>query len=288
MTRSLGRVAAVAAVGAVLCVPGAARAQVGAIGGAAGGAVAGDDAVARAPVFGESGLVLAAKSWSFGGYYGLTSGSDFVDFTFNQVVLGAFYAPAERLTLGLVMFPFNSVSSDFGAGLEGDESGMGDAVAYGKYQFARSADGRTSVAGIAQLLLPIGDADFGAAGTQIALAAAVSHQLSSATLHGMLGVGIPTDDDDGETAINFGGGVVFSASNSVSISGELLGSSESFDVGLGDSERYTELNIAPGVRVRLGDRLFLDTGVIYPLWNNQDSDVKLVDYAFMAGLTFTR
>lgn len=70
--------------------------------------------------------------------------------------------------------------------------------------------------------------------------------------------------------------------------GELLGSSESFDVGFGESERYTELNIAPGVRVRLGDRLFLDTGVIYPLWNNQDSDVKLVDYAFMAGLTFTR
>jgi len=262
-----------------------AAAQIGVIGGVPGGAVSGAGAASRAPLFGESGLVLGRGGWSLAGYAGYTRGSvDFVisevDFSFTQILVGGFYGIADKAMVGAILFPHNivSVKTDFG---DADESGMGDAQLYGKLQLVSSSSGNTTLAAIANVNLPIGSEEFGASGAIIGLRGAVSHSLQTVSLHGNFGVAFPTDDEDGETTLLFGGAAVFAASPAVGLGAELIGSSTSFS-----GERYTTIDLAPMARFRVGQRAHLDAGVQFNV--SSSFDPNPFDYALVAGFTIGR
>ena len=263
----------------------AVSAQIGAIGGAPGAAASGSQATSRAPLFGESGMVMAKGGWSFGAYAGYTAGSvDFVisevDFSFLQILVGGFYAITDKATIGAILFPHNTVSIESTLG-DVDESGMGDAQLYGKLQLASSANGNTTFAAIANVSLPIGSDEFGASGAILGLRGAVSHNLQSVALHGNFGVGFPTDDEDGETTLFFGAAAVFAASPSVGIGAELIGSSASFN-----GERFTTIDLAPMARFRVGQRAHIDAGLQFNV--SSSFEPNPFDYAFVAGFTIGR
>lgn len=287
-TKSLGRLATAAAMVMGLLVPGVARAQVGALGGAAGGAFSGDDAVSQGPVFGESGLVLDQGAWSFGGYFGRTSASfdtEFFDleFGYNQLIVGAFYGLSDKLSVGAVI-PFSSWSAETPLG-DADASGLGDIAGVLKYQFVESADGKTHVAAIGNVSLPTGDEEeaLGAGDPVFGIGGALSHALSSASLHANAGVGFTTGDNS-TTVLSFGGGVVFPVSPTVMLSGELLGNSYETEDFLGESERTTVFDLAPGARFRVGSSTFIDAGVNIPL----DNEKSGYDWAAMIGVSIVR
>jgi hypothetical protein len=268
-----------------LALAGPVAAQIGAIGGAPGGAAAGSQATSRAPLFGESGMVMGRGAWSFGAYAGYTSGSvDFVisevNFSYTQILVGGFYGVTDKATIGAILFPHNMVSIDTELG-NADESGMGDAQLYGKLQLASSADGNTTVAAIANISLPIGSDGFGANGAILGLRGAVSHSLENVSLHGNFGVGFPTDDEDGETTLFFGGAAVFAASPTVGIGAELIGSSASFG-----GERFTTIDLAPMARFRVGQRAHIDAGLQFNV--SSSFDPNPFDYALVAGFTIGR
>ena len=270
-----------------LAVADPAAAQIGAIGGAPGAVATGAEATAGAPIFGESALVMPKGSWAAGAYAGYTSGSvqsavASADFSFTQVMMAGFYSPVDRLTLGAMIFPYASVEVESGLG-GGEESGRGDAQIYAKYQLWNSTDGRTSIAGAGSIGLPIGDDDFGAEGASFGVGGAVSHALDRISLHGSLGVAIPTDEIDGETTLNFGSALVYAALPTLSLGIELLGSTFSSDQL---DDRFTSIDLAPGARLRVGDRVFLDAGILF---NASTTPVESAfDYAFLVGATVTR
>jgi hypothetical protein len=260
--------------------------QVGAIGGAPGGVIAGSGDLARSPIFTESAYTLAKSSWSASAFGGYTSGSfeDGVttgtDFNFTQLLLGGFYAPSDRLTVGASLFAYSSVSvsNSFGSA---DESGHGDASLYGKYQVWNN--GSTSIAGIASLGLPIGDDNFGAQGASFGLGGAISHNADRVSVHGSLGFTIPTDDTDGSTTTNFTGALMYAAQPKLTLGLELLGSTTKIDV---IDERYTTIDLAPSARLSVGDRVFLDGGLIFNVSTSPGQSPY--DYGFVFGATLTR
>jgi hypothetical protein len=275
---------AAAAVASLIAVAPAA-AQVGAIGGAPGAVAAGSGATARAPVFGESALVMPKGSWSagmFGAYAsgGFDAGFGSTDFSFTQVLVGAFFAPSDRLTIGASLFPYVAVdvTSDFGSG---DESGRGDGSLYAKYQIANS--GNTSVAGALSIGLPIGDDNFGDEGASFGVAGIVSHTADRVSIHGALGVTVPTDELDGETTINFNGALMYAAQENLTIGIEMLGSTFSIEE---IDERFTSIDIAPGARLRAGERVYLDAGLLFNASTSPGE--SLLDYGFIIGATITR
>jgi hypothetical protein len=284
VVKSAAAVTAAAATG-LLAAAQPAAGQVGAIGGAPSSAVSGGATAARAPLFSESALVMPRGGWTAGAYGGYTSGGiegDFtsIDFSFTQLVIGGFFALTERVVLGAAIFPYASVSVDSDFGSE-EESGRGDGLLYGKAQFWSSADGRTSIAGIANVGLPIGDDDFGAEGVSFGIGGAVTHTVNQVSLHGSAGFAIPTDDADGETTFNFNAAFVYAAQSVLSLGAELLGST--FSAG---GERFTIINAAPGARVRLAERVFLDGGLLFNVSTSPGESP--FDYAFLIGATITK
>jgi len=154
-----------------------------------------------------------------------------------------------------------------------------------KYQFVTSEDGRTQVAGIGNVSLPTGDEEnlLGAGDPVFGVGGAISHALSSASLHANAGIAFTTGDES-TSVLSFGAGAVFPVADAVVLSGELLGTSASYDDAFGESERTTTFDLAPGARFRVGSRMFIDAGINLPL----DSDKSGYDWAAMIGLTFTR
>ena len=272
----------------ILAVNAPVAAQIGAIG-APGSIASGSEATSSAPIFTESALVMGRGMWAAGAYAGYTSGGFdgpvSVDLSSRQLLLGAYYAPTEQLTLGVSVLPYASISAENNLGDSADESGRGDAQLRAKYQFWNSTDGRTSLAGLGSIGLPIGDDDFGASGASVGLGGAISHLADRVSVHGGLGFFMPTDDDDGETTIDFSAAVVYAAQEKLSLGLELLGSTFSFE-GIEGSERYTSIDLAPGARYRVAPRVFLDGGLLFNVSSTDDS--SLYDYALVIGATVTR
>jgi hypothetical protein len=276
------RVAVVTAIAVAAAAP-QAQAQVGAIGGAPGSAgIAGES---RSPVFVQSGLVAPAKSWSASAFSGYTSGGfnagfEEVNYGFTQLLLGATYAPSDKLTVGAFISPYNKVNaeSDF---TTANESGMGDAELFARYSVLSSADGKTAVAAVGSLGLPIGDENFGASGLSLFAGAGLSHALERVTLHAAAGLEIPTDEADGETTLQFAGAAIYGASPTLSLGFEMLGSTASIA-----GQRFTSINGAPTLRLRVGERAFLDGGILVNLSTSPGE--ALYDYAAVFGFTITR
>jgi hypothetical protein len=242
-------VAIMAALACAVCAT-ALPAQIGAIGGAPGSAVTAAETQARAPVFIQSGLLAPAKSWSVSAFSGYTSGGfaagvEQVDFSVTQLLFGGTYSPNAKLTLGAFVFPYNRVSAASSAASV-DDSGMGDAEVSAKFGLLSAADGKTALAAVASVGLPIGDEDFGSSGARLSAGAGLTHALERVTLHAAAGVLIPTDDADGETTITFGGALTYGATPALSLGAEVLGSTAGVE-----GQRYTSIDGAPTVRLRL-------------------------------------
>ncbi len=283
---------------ALAVIPGDANGQVGAIGAApmvvASGESLGVGTGAHAlqpPIWTGSGMQVGAGQWAGSATVASTPGTVQLGpveagFNYDQFVIGAFYAPSDRSTLGFSMFPY------IGIGLEAtglgrkETSGRGDAAVFGKYQLWRSGNGKTRVSGVGSIQLPIGESGYGANGTVIGLGGAVSHQLERLSLHGSLSVAVPTDDQDGETAMNVSAAAVYGVSPRVALALELNRESTSLADGFGGTVDLAYVHLAPGTRFRIGNSLILTTSLLTTL--SSSVDVKPFDYAFALGLELAR
>lgn len=273
--------------------PTEAHAQVGAIGAAPVAVVSGDrlDAgttmhVLQPPILSQSGMQLGAGQGAGSliaastlGSVDLFTGAGLlsVDFTYNEFVIGGYYAPSDRLSLGLAMFPYIGVELE-AAGLEREEaSGRGDAARFGKYQLWRSANGRTRISGIGSVGLPIGESDYGAHGASFGIGGAASHQLDRVSLHGSVSVAVPTDDRDGDTVLTLSAAAVYALSPRVALALELTRPSTS-DVSY--------VHFAPGARFRIGNRASLAASLLTNVASSVD--VKPFNHAIALGLEVVR
>ncbi len=243
-------------------------AQIGAIGVVPGGTASGADALAGTPVFTNSALTLPRGRWGFSGLVGLTRQStDLFDpqlgdeftrtFTNTSFFAMGAYAVHDRALVGVMVPPVTrrELKDEYqGDTFTESETGAGDPILFGKYQLARSGDGRTALAGVASVSLPLGKSGFGSEGARVGLGAVASRQVNKITLHAEAGVGIPTHDADGETAVGLNAAGVFAVSPRIWVNGELLTT-----ISAGE---YTTL-AAPSVRFALGRMAFLDVGFAF-------------------------
>ncbi|MEZ4414226.1 MAG: transporter [Gemmatimonadota bacterium] len=264
-----------------------AAAQLGAIGAATGAAaVSTPDGINAAPLLSESGLVLGggwavAASYSmiettigiFDPFEGATEGT----LTSSGLSVTGVFAPNPDLMLGASITPYVGVSAESPSSTF-DDSGRGDASIFAKYRAWRSEDGRSSFAATGAVRLPVGSEDFGQAGASLGVSGAVSHRLaggSPLTVHGSLGFVVPTDDQDGMTAINFSGAGVYRTSDRFAFSGELLGAT---------SDGEYAINLAPGARISATSQWLIDLAVAFNVASSLD--VSPFDYAFVLGGTY--
>lgn len=255
-----------AAIVAALALPTAVHGQVGAFGAAAALGAQGESAHAGAPVLTESALVLGQGRTSFSAVGGLTSGSvtspgGTADWTYFQLLLSGFIAPAEDLMVGAILSTVNSVSFD---GFEGS-SGVGDLTLYGKYRIG--GDAETDLSAIGRVILPTGADGFGQNNVAFGGGLAVSRQTNNGSLHAAGFLGVPTGDD-GDAFVNLSGAAVFGVTDRIGVSGEasLIAGSDTF------------FSIGPAIRFRASDNVFLDGGIMIPLVtpDGTDSDFGLL------------
>lgn len=275
---------AIAALALALATPGGARAQFSAIGAVSTGNILGD-----APIFSQSALVLDRGGVSVGGNglfvgfdeeeVGLTEG---VDVSAFQLSGGLAFGLTDRLTVGITV-PWARATAEF-EGEEEDASGLLDTDIYGRYQFWRSADERTRLAGLAGVTLKTASGDFEVEGLDedpdFDVGAAVSHALDRATLHGAVGYTLAGGGEfegvefEGVDVLSVSGAAVFAASETFKASGEV-----GVDV---PDEGDTAFSIAGGLRYLASSNLFLDAGIILPV------SESAVTYGALLGLTWTR
>jgi hypothetical protein len=246
--------------------------QIGAIGVVPGGSAAGRGGVVGTPVFTNSAIMLPKSRWTISGF-GVFSTISFEQYdpflnlfyereiTSSSLVATAAYGLSEKTMLGAQLRPVNNrevTDRALGQSQSFSQSGMGDAVVFVKQQFSRSSNGRTSVAGVASLSLPIGSYEdgFGSSGTVLGGALAVSHQSGRTTWHGEGNVILPTDDADGDAVLGLNGAGVFSISPRAWLSAELLTIIANGEwVALG----------APAARFAVGQKAFIDAGLAFKL-----------------------
>ncbi len=261
--------------------------QIGALAAAAAAAGAGGEyALAGAPVFAESGLILA-DGWAAGAFGVTTSTSyealnDFfepidADFTVSNLALSAFFAAGEKLMVGAVLNPYVSGEVS-GGGYSNSVSGLGNLTVFGKLALTQS--GPTRVAGTVSVQLPTGDEAVVTQTTNVAVGLGVSRRLNATTsLHGGASVGFTSDDssvegDSGSTGFGFNGAVVKQLNSKAWISGELLGSA---------SDGAWQVLLAPAARFQAGPRVFIDLGLAFGALSSDD--VTPIDYGLAVGLT---
>lgn len=272
--------------GALLGGAAPAAGQIGALAAAAAAAGAGGEyALAGAPVFSESGLVLN-DGWSVGAF-GVTQSTSYsafdgfnefdVDYTATNLAVGAFFAAGDKAMIGAVINP--RVSAEFSSGgLSESTSGLGNMTVSGK--FALSSGGSSQLAATASVELPVGDEDLTSQTATISVGLGASKQLAAdLSLHGGASIGMTMDDgdtqfDEGGTALSFSGAVVKQLNPKAWLSGELLGSS--FD------GEYQVL-LAPGARFRAGERVFIDVGLAIGALSSDAVDP--IDYGLAIGAT---
>jgi hypothetical protein len=284
-------------VGGLLLVPGGLTAQIGALAAAAaaaggGGGSEGSEgsyALAGAPVFAESGLVLN-QGWALGGF-GVSTGtsSDVPDgfggtvsaeLSVNTLSMGAFAAVGERVMLGAVLVPYSAAELTAGQ-FTNSASGLGDLTLLGKAALTQGP--RTRLAATASVRLPVGDEEVASASTTLSVGVGASHVLDARTsVHGGLALGFTSTDSDtpgaedgSTTGVGFNGAVVRSVSETLWLSGELLGNS---------AGGAWSVLLAPGLRYRAGEGLFVDVGLATGLLSSDD--VEPLDYGLAAGVTW--
>lgn len=146
------------------------------------------------------------------------------------------FSPVDRLELG---GRFDFVDIDFGPS---SESGLSDAIVYGKWQFYRNP---VQFAVGAELTLPIGDEDDGLGTDEVdpSIFASVRKDLTDVTLTSMFGFRFNNNADiggaslDGKTSIFLGGGALFPVQERFSLSGELTVETERYE----DADSAVEL-----------------------------------------------
>lgn len=260
--------------------------QIGALAAAAAAAGAGGEyALAGAPVFSESGLVLD-EGWSAGAFgvmtsttFEVTDGFETVDLDLTQssLALGAFFALGERAMVGAVLNPHVSAELSAG-GVSESISGMGNLTVSGKMGLVES--GPTRLAGTLSVVLPTGDSDVVSGTTNVSVGVGVSRRVNATTsLHGGASLGFVSDDEDtagdeGGTGFGFNGAVVRQLSPRAWLSGELLGSS---------SDGAWQILLAPGARFQAGERVFIDLGLAIGALSSDD--VEPMDYGLAIGAT---
>lgn len=260
--------------------------QIGALAVAAAAAgSSGEYALAGAPVFSESGLVLD-QGWSVGAFGVVTNtgttffdpfgGSAEGDIARSSVSTGGFVAVGERAMVGAVLNPYTATEFSAG-GLSETVSGLGNLTLVGK--LALTPAGPTRLAATLSVALPTGDEEVVSQATDITAGLGASHPLDALTsLHGGLSLTFAGDDEDrgieGGTTIGFNGAVVRQLNAKTWLSGEMLGSA--FD---GD----WQVLLAPGLRFRAGERLFLDAGVAFGALSSDDANP--IDYGLAIGAT---
>lgn len=272
--------------GALLGGAAPAAGQIGALAAAAAAAGAGGEyALAGAPVFSESGLVLN-EGWSAGAF-GVTQSTSYtgfdgfneydIDFTATNLAVGAFFAAGEKAMIGAVLNPY--ISGEYSSGgLSESTSGLGNMTVSGK--LALTSGGSSQLAATASVEVPIGDEDLASQTATISVGLGASKQLAAdLSLHGGASIGITMDDgdttfDEGGTSFDFSGAVVKQLNPKAWLSGELLGST--FD------GEYQVL-LAPGARFRAGERLFIDVGLAIGALSSDA--VEPIDYGLAIGAT---
>lgn len=281
--------------GGLVLLPGAASAQIGALAAAAaaagggGSAEAGAEyALAGAPIFAESGLVLTS-GWALGGFGVATGNSsdvpdgfggvDSADLSVSSLSLGGFAAVGERAMVGAVLIPYSAAELSFQGNTQ-SVSGLGDLSLFGKVALTEGP--RTRLAATGSITLPVGDDEISGGSTSLSVGVGASHVLDPRTsLHGGLALGFTstdeevTGDDGSSTLIGFNGAVVRAVSERLWLSGELLGNA---------SGGAWSVLLAPGLRYRAGEGLFVDVGLATGLLSSDDVDP--LDYGLAAGVTW--
>lgn len=254
--------------------------QIGALAVAAAAAGSGGEyALAGAPVFSESGLVLA-EGWAAGAFGVTTStgvtfhdgfgGSVAGDLGQTTLSSGAFAAVGGRAMVGAVLHPYVAVEAS-ARGLTESYSGLGSLTLVGKVALTPAQP--TQVAAGLSVALPTGDDEVAPQATAVAAGLGVSRPLDSRTsLHG--GLSLTFVGDDGGTSVGFNGAVVRQLSPSAWLSGEALGSA--FD-------GEWQLLLAPGFRLRANDRVFIDAGVAFGALSSDGA--APIDYGVALGVT---
>ena len=281
--------------GGVLLLPGGASAQIGALaaaaaaaGGGGSGEAGAEYALAGAPVFAESGLVLTS-GWALGGFGVVTGNSsdisdgfggvDAADLTVSSLSLGGFAALGGRAMVGAVLVPYSSAELSF-QGTTQSVSGLGDLNLFGKVALTEGP--RTRLAATGSITLPVGDDDISSGSTSLSVGVGASHVLDPRTsLHGGVALGFTSSDtdvpgaDDSSTLIGFNGAVVRAMSDRLWLSGEFLGNA---------SGGAWSVLLAPGLRYQAGEGLFVDVGLATGLLSSDDVDP--LDYGLAAGVTW--
>ncbi|MCA9736652.1 MAG: transporter [Gemmatimonadetes bacterium] len=259
-------------------------AQLGAIGAATGAAaVSTEEGINSAPLLSESGLVLG-DGWAVNAGFSLVEtevllfdgfgGSEQATFSSTGLSVSGVFAPNPDLMLGATITPYLGVMLESPSG-SSDDSGRGDASLFAKYRAWRSQDGRSSFAATGSVRLPVASDGFGQEGASVGASGAISHRLgggSPLTLHGSLGFSVPTNEDDGVTAVNFSGAGVYRTSERFAFSGELLGASA-------DGEYI--VNLAPGARISAGQNWLVDLALAFNVGTSLE--VSPFDYGFFVG-----
>lgn len=275
------------ALAAVLLGSSEAQAQIGAL--AASAAVVTADGTeeyvfAGAPVFADNGLVLQEK-WSAGAF------ATNQEFTFPSGVtlavtgfsFGAFAAVGSSGMVGVSIQPVvqTSLENDFASA---EESGTGNLGLYGKAVVHEA--GATQIAVSGRAFIPMAD-PFGQARSTFFGGIGFSHQRDAKTsIHGGAGLAVTAESDgigdqanstpiEGTTGFSANAAIVRQLSPKAWLSGEFLASAGS-DVW--------EVSVAPALRLRAGERVFVDLGVAIGALESDDSIP--MDYAFALGATY--
>ena len=197
----------------------------------------------------------------------------------NSLSVGGFTAVGERAMLGAVLVPYTSAEASSG-GLTDSFSGLGDLTLFGKLALTEGPG--TRLAATASILLPVGDDEISGGSTSFSLGVGASHVLDPRTsLHGGVAVGFSSSDSDSpgdegsDTLLGFNGAVVRNVSERLWLSGELLGNS---------AGGAWSVLLAPGLRYRAGEGLFVDVGIATGILSSDD--VEPLDYGLAAGITW--
>jgi hypothetical protein len=196
----------------------------------------GQGTLERSPVFTPTAMVHDARDYSVGGFFGyLTFVEDLGDFgefavDLEVVGMGGAYGLTDRITIG-AMVPYETVRFEFGEE-ETEDSGLGNAALFGKWQFFRSRDAPTKLTAVAGLTLPTGEEDVGAAEeTTLSLGGAASHEGSRFSFHGSLALdfvigeegGDGLEDEGSDTAFRYSAAAVYQATDRLNLIGEFSG-----------------------------------------------------------------
>jgi len=196
----------------------------------------GQGTLERSPVFTPTAMVHDARGYSVGGFFGyLTFVEDLGDFgefavDLEVVGMGGAYGVTDRITVGALL-PYETVRFEFGEE-EAEDSGLGDAAVFGKWQLYRSPDGPLRLTAVGAVTLPTGEDDAGAGEeTTVSIGGAASHEAERLSFHGSLTLDFVVGreeesdavEDEGDTAFRYSAAAVYQAADRFNLIGEFSG-----------------------------------------------------------------